>query len=420
MVVTVGRTDDARGLSADFHKLWAALSISLVGSQITALALPLIAVLILNASALEVGILAAARELPFLLFSLPAGVWVDRFPRRPVLVATDIASAILLLTIPLAVLFGGPSFVQLCIVAFGLGSMNVLSEVAHYAYVPALVGRETLTDYNSKLQVSHSASDAAGPGIGGLLVQLLSAPLAVLLDAVSFVGSALLLISIRRSEPQISTDRSTTIRRSIIDGLKMLVGHRLLRPIVISSAVAALAESGFLALYILFAARELALSPGAIGLIFAAGGVGAIPGAIIADRVARRIGVGPAIIGGWTLSGAAVVIVPFVTGPSAVVLIALGLANGLGQLAFTVANIHQWSLRQTVTPDELAGRVTASHRFIVYGAGAIGAALAGALASVITLRAALLVCGIGMLVAPVVTTFSPVRTLREQPSPSHA
>jgi MFS family permease len=154
---------------SDFTRFWAALSVSLLGSEITTLALPLLAALTLRASALEMGVLAAAGQLPFLLFSLPAGAWVDRLPRRPVLIATDLASALLLLSVPLAVPFGGPTFPQLCVVAFGIGTMAVVSEVAHYAYVPTLVGREHLIECNSRLQVSYSATADADPGLAGAL-----------------------------------------------------------------------------------------------------------------------------------------------------------------------------------------------------------------------------------------------------------
>jgi MFS family permease len=166
-------------LRSDFGKLWTALSISLIGSEITALALPLIAARTLGASAFEMGVLAGVGQAPFLLFSLPAGAWVDRLPRRPILIATDVGSALLLLSIPIASIFGGPVYLQLCAVAFGVGTFTVVSEVAHYAYVPTLVGRNHLTRFNSRLQVSHSAAAAGGPGMAGVLIQLLTAPIAV-------------------------------------------------------------------------------------------------------------------------------------------------------------------------------------------------------------------------------------------------
>ena len=405
-----------RARQHDFHKLWAALSVSLLGSEITALALPLMAAITLGASPLEMGVLAAAGQLPFFLCSLPAGVWVDRVPRRPVLIATDLGSALLLLSIPLAVPFGGPGFVQLCVVAFGVGALTVVSEVAHYAYVPTLVGRRHLTEYNGKLQVSHSASSAAGPGLGGLLVQLISAPFAVLADAASFVASAGLLATIRHPEPPVRTaEERVPVRRSVADGLRLLLGHPFLRPIIVGGSVANLFESGLLAIYILYATRELGLSAGTIGLIFALGGGAAIPGGLLADRVGRRIGMGRAIVGGWTLAAVGAMIVPLAAGPPWLVVVLLASANAFGAFTHTIANVQQWSLRQTVTPDHLAGRVTAGHRFIVYGAGAIGAMLGGVVGSAMGLRPALFLCAAGMLVGPVIAFASPLRRLRDQP-----
>jgi MFS family permease len=406
------------GVSRPFERLWAALSVSLMGTEITALALPLLAALTLGASALEMGILAAAGQVPFLLFSLPAGAWVDRLPRRPVLIATDVASSLLLVSVPLAVPLGGPNFPHLCVVAFGVGTMTVVSEVAHYAYVPSLVGRERLTESNSRLQVSYSAAAAAGPGLAGALVQLLSAPVAVLADAVSFLISAALLRSIRRPEPPpVRSDAGLPMRRSIADGMRKLLGHPLLRAIIVASVPITFFTSGFLALYVLYATRELGLAPATIGLIFAAGGVGAISGAMLARRAAARFGVGPAIIGGWILTAAGALLVPLAAGPTVVVVAILVLSKAFEGVTDTVANIHQWSLRQVVTPDHLAGRVTAGHRFAVYGAGAAGALVGGALGSAAGLRPALLVCAIGALLSPLLAVFSPLRRLREQPVP---
>jgi MFS family permease len=400
----------------DFERLWAALSVSLMGTEITALALPLLAALTLGASALEMGILAAAGQVPFLLFSLPAGAWIDRLPRRPVLIATDVASSLLLVSVPLAVPFGGPNFPHLVVVAFGVGTMTVVSEVAHYAYVPSLVGRERLTESNSRLQVSYSAAAAAGPGLAGALVQLLSAPVAVLADAVSFLISAALLRSIRRPEPPPDrSDARLPMRRSIADGMRRLLGQPLLRAIIVASVPITFFTSGFLALYVLYASRELGLAPATIGLIFAAGGVGAISGAMLARRAADRFGVGPAIIGGWVLAAAGTLLVPLAAGPTVVVVVILALSKAFEGITDTVANIHQWSLRQVVTPDHLAGRVTAGHRFAVYGAGAAGALAGGALGTALGLRPALFVCAVGALLSPLPAVFSPLRQLREQP-----
>ena len=318
---------------------------------------------------------------------------------------------------PLAVPLGGPNFAHLCVVAFGVGTMTVVSEVAHYAYVPTLVGRERLTESNSRLQVSYSAAAAAGPGLAGALVQLLSAPVAVLADAVSFLVSAVLLRSIRRPEPPpVRSDAGLPMRRSIADGMRKLLGHPLLRAIIVASVPITFFTSGFLALYVLYATRDLGLAPATIGLIFATGGVGAISGAMLAGRAAARFGVGLAIIGGWVLAAAAALLVPLAAGPTVAVVAILALSKTVEGITDTVANIHQWSLRQVVTPDHLAGRVTAGHRFAVYGAGAAGALAGGALGTAVGLRPALLVCAVGALLSPLLALCSPLRQLRQQPT----
>lgn len=403
-------------LDADLKKLWTALSISLVGSEVTKLALPLIAALTLNASPVQMGILGALGWLPFLVCTLPAGLFVDRVPRKPVLVASDLASALLLLTLPLAVPLGGPSFAHLCVVAFGVGALTVANEVAHYAYVPTLVGRQHITEFNSRLQISHSASTAAGPGLGGALVQAVSGPGAVLVDAVSFLASALLIRSIRQPEPPLQNpERQPSLRESLADGLRMLFRHPLLRPIMVAGSAMVFFEAASLAIVVLYATRELGLHAALLGLVFAAGGVGAIPGALLARWAGARFGIGPSIIGGWLAAAAAGVLVPLAAGPIVLVVALLAISKCLGSLTETVANIHQWSLRQIVTPDRLAGRVTASMRFVVYGAGSLGALAGGISGSALGLRETLFATAGGSLLSPLLAVFSPLRSQREQP-----
>ena len=404
-------------MGADFVKLWSALSISLMGSAITTLALPLIAARTLHASALQMGILAAAGQAPYLLFSLAAGAWIDRMRRRPILVVSDVASSLLLLSIPIAAVFGTPPYLLLCGVAFGIGMFTTLTEVAHYAYVPTLVGRKQLTPCNSRLQISHSAANTAGPGIAGILVQLVGAAIAVLADAVSFLVSAALLWAIRKPEEGVELEEQDVgLVQSVRDGLRMLLRHPLLRPIILITPPTGFFETGLLALYILYASRYLHLSPLLIGLTFAAGGVGAIPGAVLAERAGARFGVGPTIIGGYALAGVAALLVPLAGGPLAVVALVLMVSKAANGITDTAANIHQWTLRQSVTPDRLAGRVTAGQRFLVYGACAVGAVASGAIGSAIGVRATLFVFAAGMVAAPLVGVFTVLRGVREQPA----
>jgi MFS family permease len=399
---------------ADFRRLWAAQSASLFGSEITTLALPLIAVLALDATPVQMGLLAAAGTAPFLLCSLPVGVWVDRRPRRPVLIAADIARAGLLLSIPLMAWFGTLRIEQLYAVTFVVGVFGVFFEVAHYAYVPSLVGRESVVEGNSKLQISYSVAEGGGPGIAGLLVQFISAPGAIAIDAVTYLVSAVLLRRIEMPEPPVETESTHGVRRDIEAGLRALLGHRLLRPIVLASITESIFLKGIAAIFVLYATRELEISPVMLGVILAVGGIGAIPGALLSAPAADRFGVGPTIIGGWLIAMATWLLIPLATGPLAVPVLATSML--LGGVAGTIVNVQQWSLRQLVTPDALQGRVTASHRFLVYGAYPLGALLGGWLGATLGLRPALALCALGALTGPIWAAVSPLRRLREQPA----
>lgn len=413
MVGAETRTPEARLRGhADFRKIWAGLTISLMGSQGTSLALPLAAVLTLGSGPLEMGLLAAASQAPFLCFSLLAGVWSDRVRRRPVLIATDLGQAALLGSIPLAAALGVLRLEQLYLVAFLTGTLQVFYEVAHYAYVPAVVGREQIVTANSRIQVSYSAAESGGPGMAGVLVQWLSAPIAIFVDAFSFLVSAFCVRSIRAPEAPPTPPR-TSVRSQIAEGMRGLIGHPLLQPIVLVGVASGLFTSAIVAVYVLYATRTLHLAPAVIGIIFAAGGVAAIPGALLASWVAARVGVGPAIVGGWFVEMGALLLIPLAAGPAVIpILVASKLIAGASG---TVANIHQWSLRQVVTPDHLLGRVTASHRFIVYGIQAVGGLLGGGLATMLGLRAAIAVCAVGATLGPLWALASPLRRLREQP-----
>ena len=408
----------ANGLwqNPDFLRLWGAESASLFGSAITKLAFPLLAITVLDASAAQLGLLVAAETAPFFFCSLLAGVWVDRTLRRPILIVADVVRAALLLSIPIAAWLGVLRIEQMYAVAFITGTLLVFFEIAHYAYVPALVGREQVVEANSKLQISHSTADAGGPGVAGLIIQAVSTPVALIVDACSFIVSAVLLRNIRTPEPPIeqrSPISVRAIRQDVADGLQMLLNHHLLRPIILASIGGAIFMQAITTLYVLYATRELDISPFVLGLIFTVGGVGAIPGALLSAPAARRFGVGPAIIGGWFIYAATWLVVPLASGTLAALVLALGML--LGGTFLTIYNIQQWSLRQLVTPDALQGRVTASHRFLVYGAQPIGALLGGALGTAIGPRSAIAICALAGLAAPVWLAFSPLRNLREQP-----
>ena len=398
----------------DFRKLWAAETISVFGSQFTLLAIPLIAALTLQASPVEMGILAAVDTAPFLLIGLFAGVWVDRLRRRPVLIAADLGRALLLATIPLAALLGVLSLPQLYLVALGTSVLTVFFDVAYQAYLPALVERSQLVEGNSKLEVSRSAAQLAGPGLAGLVVQYLSAPVAIALDALSFALSAAFLGLI--GKPEATPDRAG--RASLLvearEGLAVVFGNRLLWSIAGCTGTWNFFGSLAYALYVLFAARELQMAPAALGLAFGAGNVGALVGAVAAARLATRFGVGPTIVGSALLGGLALLPVPFATPELALPLL---LGSGLlGSFTSVTYNVNQVSLRQAITPHRLQGRMNATMRFVVWGTMPLGGLAGGALGQELGLRPALLIGVLGSLVAFLWVFLSPVRRLERIPA----
>jgi len=405
----------------DFKLVWVALSVSLIGSEITYLALPLLAIASLHVTPTQMGVLSASGQAPFLILSLFAGIVVDRVRRRQLLVATDLVSSFALVSIPIAAIFQQLTFMHLCVASFVVGSASVFSEVAHYSFVPNLVGRRALTSANSRLQVSYSFAESAGPGVGGLLIQAFSAPFAIFVDAVSFLVSAVLLLRVKhREERVVESEIRISIGRQLRDGLVFLFAHRLLRPIILTGVFVGLFEGASSALYVLYATTQLTLTPAQIGIVFVTAGIGALPGAVLASWFGRRFGIGPAIVIGLFGSTVSIVALNFVTGTPIFTIVILGVAKALGALLFTVANIHQWTLRQNLTPDRLAGRVTAAQRFLVYGAGALGALGGGMLAGVTSIRVGILVTAAGAVAAPLIVVFSPIRHLREQPQPDQA
>jgi len=401
----------------DFLKLWGGQTISQFGSKITLLALPLTAALTLHATPVEMGILAAAGTVPFLLVGLLAGVWVDRLPRRPILLITDCARGVLLLAIPLAARLDALTIGLLYAVAFLVGILTVFFDVAYQSFLPALVGREHLVEGNSKLQVSRSAAQIAGPGIAGGLVRLITAPMAILVDATSFLVSALFLAFVRVPEdlPAPRAERQTAWK-DIGEGLHVVFGNPLLRAITGSTATSNLGSEMWYAILILYVTRTLGLGAGVIGLMFAMGSVGFLFGALLAGRFARWIGVGPTIIWSEAIAAIAAFLIPIAHRPATLAVVLIVIAQFITGGCWTIYNINQVSLRQAITPDHLLGRMNATMRFIVWGTLPIGALIGGALGGAIGLRPTLVVGVVIQSCAFLWTYFSPVRTLRETPS----
>lgn len=403
----------------DFLKLWVGETVSQFGSQITILAFPLTAAVVLEATPAEMGLLAAIEMLPFLLISLPAGVWVDRLRRRPILIAGDLVRGVALLSIPLAGIAGHLSMPLLYAVALITGTATVFFDVSYQSYLPALVDREDLIEGNSKLELSRSAAQSGGPGLGGVLVGLIGAAEAILFDALSFFFSAALLFAIRKPEP---APAPATERRHMVheirEGLGVVLGNPVLRAIAATTATSNLFSSISFATLFIFATRDLALDGVRIGIAFALANVGAICGAIVAGRVAGRIGVGNTLMAAIFIGSVANLLVPVAEPATALPLLVV--AMSLGSAGGTIYNINQVSLRQSITPDRLQGRMNASMRFIVWGVFPIGSLIGGALGTAIGVRAGIAVGAAGGLIAVLWLVFSPVRTLREPPPAWHA
>ena len=399
---------------SDFVKLWVAESISVFGSQISQLAIPLLAIVLLDASAFEVGSLTAVGFLPFLLVGLPAGVWVDRLRRRPIMIAADVGRAVLLGSIPAAWLLGSVSLAQLYAVTFVAGILTVLFDVGYQSYLPSLVHRDQLMEGNGKLEMSRASAQVAGPGLAGALVQLAGAPLAIAVDAFSFLVSGLSLVAIRRPEPLPGGDRPrTSMLVDIREGLRFVLGHPLLRPITAATAIANLFSAIASSVMLIFAVRELRLDPVLIGLIMAMGSSGGIVGALIATRVQRRVGVGTTFILCEAGFAAGYLLVPVSAVAAPIVFTSVGLF--LATMGSTVFSIVGLTLRQRLATTRMQGRTNATVRTINWGVLPIGFFLGGVLGTLIGIVPTLIVGALGLLLAALPVLFSPLRSLREMP-----
>ncbi|MDR7419578.1 MAG: MFS transporter [Armatimonadota bacterium] len=399
---------------ADFMWLWAAQTISLFGSQVTQLAIPLIAVTTLNAAPAQMGILSAVSTAPFLLIGLLAGAWVDRWRRRPVLIAGDIGRALVLVALPVAMHRDVLSLPVLYAGALAIGVLTVFFDVAWQAYLPSLVGRRRLLEGNSKLEASRSTAQIAGPGFAGAVIQALTAPTAVLVNAASFALSAVCIWFIRKPEPAPQA-APVSLLDDVREGLAVVFGNPVLRGIAGCTGTSNFFSAALWAVLILFATRELKLPPVAIGLVFTAGNIGALVGVLLAGPAARRIGLGPVLVAAPLLSSLGLWPVALATPAVAVPMLIAGQA--LMTIGGPIYNINQVSLRQAITPLRLQGRMNATMRFLVWGTMPIGGLLGGALGQAFGLRTAIVVIAIGGMTAFLWVWRSPVRTLVRFPEP---
>jgi Na+/melibiose symporter-like transporter len=399
-----------------FRAFWLGQSISFIGSHVTELALPLAAVLVLDATAEQMGLLTAIGYVPFLLVGLLAGVWVDRRRRRPILVATDLVSAAAIAVIPLAAILGVLRFELLLFVAFVLGFVEVIAPVAYQSFMPTLVGRDHLIEGNAKVEASHSVASIVGPGLGGYLVEVLTAPITLLLDSLSYLVSAVLVASVRVPEPPPQPDGTVTdIQAQIREGLRVVAETPVLKALVLCGAVHNFFSRMIEAIVVLYAVDTLDLGPAEIGLVFAAGGPGSFLGALAVERIGRWIGVGRLIVLGQIATGISRLMIPIaaVAGGPAASLAVLAASTFVLGFARTTFNISQVSLRVAITEDRLHGRVNATMRFVMWGVTPFGALAGGLLAAtVLGLQGTLLVAALGVLVATGPLLVPAIRTRR--------
>jgi MFS family permease len=396
----------------------AVAEITSFGAQITNLALPLTAALLLNATPMQMGILVALETLPFALFSLHAGVLLDRVRKLPVIIAADVGRGIALLAIPVAAWFGVLSMEILFAVGFLCGMQNVVGGAAYQVLLAQMAGRKRLVEANAKVTLGETSAALIGPGIAGGLIHVLTAPFAIALDAMTFFASALMLRRIKAPNDVARDGVNGGVWREIGEGLKLVWGNRTLWGLAWLAGIWQFLHHMQVAVLILFATRELGLSAGAIGLAFVFGGAGCVLASASAERLSARFGIGPVIVHGLILSAFGWQAYGLIGGPPWLAGLLLGMAMLVFDFGAILYAINYLSLRQAITPDRLLGRMTATMRFVTVASAPIGSLVGGALASQVGLRSTLLVVGVlGLLLSGAAVLWSPVRRHRALPDP---
>jgi len=401
----------------DFLKLWSGESVSEFGSQVTVLALPTVAILVLKATAFQIGLLGALEFLAFPVLGLVAGVYADRWRRRPIMIACDIGRAIALGSIPVAAVLGTLTMTQLYLVAVCTGIFRVFFDVSYQSYLPALIERSDLIEGNSKLQVSESAAQIGGPPLAGFLIQVVGGAQAIAVDAFSFLVSAVAILAIRKPEPEPRPSTAAGVSGflpEMKEGVEVVFRSPYLWRIAGCTATSNLGSNMLFAVFLIFLYRILHLQPGVAGLIFGIGAVGFLAGVLITTAVTRRLGLGLTLAVSICLSGLANLGIPLALYGAPVVVLCV-----LGFIAFStgpIYNINQVSLRQAITPDRVQGRMNATMRTIVWGTIPIGSFLGGILGSTLGIVQTILIGAAIETLAVAWIVLGPVIRLREQPA----
>jgi MFS family permease len=398
----------------DFLKLWVGQTVSKLGSVVTRTALPLVALLTLGAGPLELAYVVISQSLAVLVVGLVAGAWVDRLRRRPILIATDVIRAALLFSVPVAQALGVLGLEQLYAVAFLEGCLATLFQSAYPAYVPSLIGVDRVVEGNARLATSASIAEVGGPSLAGALVQIVSAPFAILVDAVSYVVSAISLLMIRAVEPaRPSRETRTRVFNEILEGLDAVRRHPVVFPLAVRSISGHLAGAFYGVLYSIYLLQELRLDPFLLGIVISAGGVGSLVGSVFAQRVVNAIGLGPAII--WMAAGASTigVLTPLAQGPVLLATLMVFLPQLIGDGLQTIEGVAEVSLVQGLIPDRILGRANATLEVLSHGVGyPIGALIAAGIAEVIGIRSAMAIGWALMAISILLLVLSPLPRVR--------
>ena len=405
----------------DFVKIWSAATVSTLGSQITIIAIPFIALTMLGANVLQVSLLVAVEMLPFLLFTLPAGAWLDRVLRRPVLIAADIGRGVVLISIPVAYVAGALTIWQLYAVAFATGTLTAFFDVADQSYLPSILDRDDLVGGNADLQISYSVAQIGGPMLGGNLIGIVAAPFAIAFDALSFFISGAFINAVRRPEARPErrldeTGRPVSMHREIAEGLRYVLGNRYLRPIAACTGVSNLFAAALFGVFPVLIWQDLKLPPAFYGTVMGAASLGFLAGAVLSSRLPNMIGLGRTIVASAAIGSPAFLLMtltPASLSLAAVTLFAGWFLAGMSQVVYNVAQI---SLRQAITPPEMQSRMNATMRFIVWGTIPIGSVMGGIVATVMPVRAALILAAVASFTSVVPVLASPLRSLRAIPA----
>jgi predicted MFS family arabinose efflux permease len=398
----------------DFLKLWAGQTISEAGSRITREGVPLTAALVLHATPLDMGLLAALGGLATLLVAPIAGVVADRYRLRPILIGADIGRALVIAMIPIAASQGALRLWTLYLVIATAGILSVFFDVSYQSLVPSLVARERIHEANSKLALSVATAEAAGPALSGTLIQLLTAPIAMAIDAASFLVSAVSIIFIRKAETVKAPVEHMPSFQELTSGFRFVFQHPIMRPIGLRAATTSFFWGFFSALYVLYAVDNLKFTPFILGIIVSLGGISNFIGSALIPWISRRFQPGAILIGAALVQGVAGLLMPLAPGPGIPAILCMGGAQLFGDVSLPLYSVEELTIRQMVAPEIILGRVNAAMQLLFRGLLPIGALAGGALAQYTGVRRTILVCSVGVLLSSLWLIFSPVRTLKRE------